>query len=273
MDYDNQEDFTLSIRLAPDGFSFSTHSMAVDNSFVYREAPFASAAADQAHSAAYLAALEEYVLQHEELLQPYRRVEIVVASTRFTFIPSELYGAESAPEWYRFTLQPAPEKILVDLLEHTGARCVYGIDEALYGFLCRTFPEARFRHHMSVLSEYFAIKSRQGNTDKMICQLSGGMIDILCYGKGRLRLANSYRFRYINDAAYYVLATWKSLAMSQQVDTLHLAGSRTQTAEMTRLLSKYIAKVSPVKFPAQMFNIGQESLNAPFDLIVLPLCE
>lgn len=273
MDYDRQKDFILSIRLTPDGFSFSTHCMTEENSFSYRHAGFGQDNADAPHSASYLAALEEHVLRSEELLLPYKQVNIVVATNRFTLIPDELYDAATAPQWYSFTLQPRQEKILTDRLEHNGARCVYGIDEALHAFLQRTFPEARFRHHLGILGEYFLLKSTEGNTDKMVCQLSHGMADILCYSKGHLRLANTYRFRYINDAAYFVLATWKSLAMSQQVDSLHLIGDRRQTAELTALLERYIAHISPVKFPAQMFNIGQESLNAPFDLIALPLCE
>lgn len=259
------KEYTLSIRLMPDGFSFSTHNVLVENSFTYHDIHFGSASG-------YVAAFEESVLQTEELLLPYRQVEVIVASSRFSLIPTELYREESAPEWYSFTVTPKREKVLTDRLEHTGAINVYGIEEDIYAFLSRTYSTLTFHHHQSILCEYFAIKSRMGNSDKMICQLRHGMIDILCFSKGRLRLANTFAYRHLNDAAYYIMAVWKSLQMSQQTDALQLTGDQKQISELTSLLNTYIGSISPVVFPAQMFNLGKESLEAPFDIIALPLC-
>jgi hypothetical protein len=38
-------------------------------------------------------------------------------------------------------------------------------------------------------------------------------------------------------------------------------------------LRRYINYVMPVIFPSAMFRAGREAMNAPFELIVLPLCE
>lgn len=265
MDYEHSKEYILSIRLMPDGFSFSTHNVLVEDSFTYREIHFGS-------TSNYLAALEESIHQTEELLLPYRLVEIIVASSRFTLIPSELYHEKTAADWYSFTVTPKQEKILTDRLEHTGALNVYGIEEDVYAFLNRTFSTPRFHHHQSILCEYFAIKSKMGNSDKMICQPRHGMIDILCFSKGRLRLANTVEYRHLNDAVYYILSVWSNLKMNQATDTLHLTGDQKQISDLTSLLNPYIGSISPVVFPTQMFNLGKESLDAPFDIIALPLC-
>ncbi|MEG2945636.1 MAG: DUF3822 family protein [Bacteroidales bacterium] len=265
MDYESSKEYTLSIRLMPDGFSFSIHNVLTENSYRYEYFHFGS-------SANYLAALEESILQQEELLYPYRQIDIIVASHRFSLIPTEIYDADKSSMFYEFTITPRREKILTDHLEHTNAVNVYGIEEDVYGFLSRTFSNVTFHHHQSILIEYFTIKSKMGNTDKMICQLRNGMLDLLCFSKGKLRLANSFVYRTPEDAAYYILAAWKSIRMNQLSDSLQLTGDQNTIGEITSLLNIYIGSITPVVFPAQMFNLGKESLNAPFDLIALPLC-
>jgi hypothetical protein len=38
-------------------------------------------------------------------------------------------------------------------------------------------------------------------------------------------------------------------------------------------LRRFVNYVMPVIFPSTMFRAGKEALNAPFELILLPLCE
>ena len=265
MDCENSKEYTLSIRLMPDGFSFSIHNVNAENSFHFEKHFFGP-------TANYLAALEEGILQREELLQAYRQVHIIQASQRFTLVPSELYRDDLKQTLYAFNITPRREMILCDSLEQTGAFNLYGIDEEVYAFLCRTFTNPEFHHHLSILNEYFGVKSRLGNSDKMICQLRDGMLDLLCFSKGKLLLANTFSCRHPNDAAYYILNAWKSLHMDANADTLQFTGPSDEINELTTLLNPYIASITPVVFPAQMFNLGNESLDAPFDLIALPLC-
>ncbi|MGL4292811.1 MAG: DUF3822 family protein [Bacteroidales bacterium] len=265
MDCDNSKEYTLSIRLMPDGFSFSIHNPGEENSLRYETCLFGS-------SANYAAVLEDEILSREELLLPYRRVNIIIASSRFSLVPIDLFAESQKEKFYEFLQTPVSETILSDMLEHTRAVNVYGVEQQVYAFLCRTFCNPVFRHHLSVMSEYFILKSRMGNYDKMICQMRYGMLDILCFRKGSLMLANTFKYRHINDVVYFILATWKSLRMEPHTDSLQLTGNSADINELTTLLNPYIAAITPVVFPAQMFNLGKESMETPFDLIVFPLC-
>ena len=98
-------------------------------------------------------------------------------------------------------------------------------------------------------------------------------LDLLAFGKDSLLLANTFRYRDPMDAVYYILACRQSLGLDAGSDELFLAGDKGVRETITPTLREYLAYVMPVIFPSAMFKAGKEALNAPFDLIVLPLCE
>ena len=262
----NTKEYSLSIRLAPNGFSFCIYNILSDNSFRFSNTDFEN-------SAHYITALEEAVTNNEILLEQFKSIDIIIASGRFSFVPAELYNEDDYAEIYNFNHPVQDEEILIDNLKQTNIVNVYGIDKSVFSFIMRTFPDAKIHHNLSVLIEYFQPKSKLGNSAKMYCQLYNNTIDIVCFKKGKLIIANRFKVNHINDAAYMVLNVWKNIDFSQENDILQLAGNKETISTLSEILKTYIATITPVVFPAQIFNLGQESLDAPFDLIVLPICE
>ena len=86
-------------------------------------------------------------------------------------------------------------------------------------------------------------------------------------------LANTFEYEHTNDAAYYILNVWKQLNFDQQKDEVHLTGKNEQKKIIVPIIQEYISCVMPSIFPAQLFKMGKDTLNAPFDLIITPLCE
>lgn len=112
-----------------------------------------------------------------------------------------------------------------------------------------------------------------GNAGKMYAHIHNNQLDLLSFGKDTLRLANSYAFRDPMDAVYYILACRKMLNLDPGSDEMLIAGDNSVREAITPTLREYLAYVMPVIFPSSMFKAGKDALNAPFDLIVLPLCE
>ena len=107
----------------------------------------------------------------------------------------------------------------------------------------------------------------------MYAHIHDNHIDLLSFGKDSLKLANSYEFREPIDAIYYILATRQMLKLNPNSDEMLIAGDNAVREAISPTLREYLAYVMPVIFPAAMFKAGKDALNAPFDLIVLPLCE
>lgn len=266
LDSETARKYILSIRLTPNGFSFSIQNFLADNSFFFENIPFPT-------GTPLLSSLEEAILKHDYLLLPFKKINIIIASERFTLIPDELYNESTKEKFYEFNLGDRKERLLTDKLPHSGVVNVYGIHEEVHAFMMRTFSNPVFHHHLSILTEYFSLRSKMGNSAKMICQVREGMLDICCFRKGHLQLLNTFSFKHINDASYFILTCWEHLGMDQKTDTLQLTGEVNLTQPLTALLSPYLAEIIPVVFPAQIFSLGQETMLASFDLIALQLCE
>lgn len=259
--------YTLSIRLRSNGFSFSRYDILSENSYEYKDYSFHS-------GASYLQSLENIILNDEIFLQPYKDVNIIIAGNRFTLVPQEFAeDEETLKKFYRFNIESENEKILNNTLIQTSTQIVFGVDKDLHNFLMRTFAGPKFLHSHSILNEYFAPKSRLGNNAKMMCQIRDNKLDIICHKRGKLIFSNGFEFSDINDAAFYLLSCWKNIGYNNILDILQLTGVNEQTQALNEIVSDYLTNIEPVVFPAQVFKLGKASINAPFDLIALPLCE
>ena len=258
--------YILSIRLEKAGIYFSIYNPSVNNSFQACSEKF-PAGEDYLHS------LENFVYEYPELLQPYKKVYILLQSNKFTFVPRDFEPSGETDIYYRYCFPGTSDRILENRLEQNGIYNLFGIDDDIYAFLLRTFDLPVILHHLSPLCEYFYTKSRMGNNEKMYVNIENKYLDIICFGKKGLLLANTFEYEHTNDAAYYILNVWKQLNFDQQKDEVHLTGKNEQKKIIVPIIQEYISCVMPSIFPAQLFKMGKDTLNAPFGLIITPLCE
>ena len=86
-DFNKSEQYTLSIRLSTDGFSFSVFNPLGDGEFSYYDR-----AVDESFS--LTANLKQTFRELAWLERPFRRVNVLMADKRFTFIPLEFFEDE-----------------------------------------------------------------------------------------------------------------------------------------------------------------------------------
>ena len=88
-DFNKSEQYTLSIRLSTDGFSFSVFNPLGDGEFSYYDR-------EVDESLSLTANLKQTFRELEWLKRPFRRVNVLMANKRFTFIPLEFFEDEQA---------------------------------------------------------------------------------------------------------------------------------------------------------------------------------
>ena len=89
IDFTKSKQYTLSIRLSTDGFSFSVFNPLVDS-----EPPYYDREVDE--SLSLTANLKQTFREVEWLNRPFRRVNVLSADKRHTFIPLEFFEDEQA---------------------------------------------------------------------------------------------------------------------------------------------------------------------------------
>lgn len=251
-DFSKSEQYTLSIRLCTDGFSFS-----IFNPLHSDEPDVHDYAVDETLS--LTANLKQAFRETEWLTRPFRRVNILASGGRFTFVPLEFFEDEQA-EILFYHNHPRRDNELVqyNILHNNSIVVVFGMDKSACNFLREQYPDARFYAQASPLIEYFTAKSRLGNNRKVYIHLRSGALDVYAYERGRLLLANTFACKSTADRIYYLLYIWKQLGLDQERDELHLTGCMDGKDELLPELRKYIRQVF-VMNPAR--NLDLQAIN------------
>ena len=258
--------YVLMLRIERDELTYAYYHPAEDNSLVYERIALH-------RGDTLLQGVERELYAREILLQSFRKVYVVLPSSHHALVPTEVATKEDSSLYYKGLYPNDEVEIVESRIPHVGAVMLWGADRDVVSFVRRTFDCPTLLHPLAPLCEYFFRKSRMGNQSKMYLHLYRGRMDVVCYGREGLQLANTYSYNSANDAAYHVLNVWKQLGLDQRRDEVHIAGDATIRRELSTLLRNYILTVVPVIFPSNCLVLGSDAMQIPFDLTALSLCE
>ena len=237
IDFAKSKQYTLSIRLSTEGFSFSIYNPIHDNTLSLIEKEINE-------SLSLTANLKAIFRESEFLTYPYKKVNIIMSSKRFTPIPLEIFEDEQAElVFYHNHTKRENETVCYNILKKNNTVVIFGIDKSAHSFLREQYPEAHFYSQSSPLIEYLSIKSKLGNSRKMYATVQRNDINLYCFDRGHLLLSNSFECKHTTDRIYYLLYVWKQLGFDQQRDELHLTGTLTDKENLVQELRKYILQV------------------------------
>ena len=237
IDYSKSEQYTLSIRLSTDGFSFSIYDPIHEGTFSFFEKEIDA-------SLSLTANLKQTYRELEWLNHPYKRVNVILTGKRFTLVPLELFEDEQAETLFYYNHpHKENETVQYNILKSHNIVVVFGMDRSAHLFISEHLPSARFYFQTSPLIEHFAVKSRLGNSKKLYASLRNDAIDLYGYERGHLLLVNSFECKKTEDRIYYLLYTWNKLEFNQERDELHLTGLLKDKETLVRELRKFIQQV------------------------------
>lgn len=257
----------LCLRLDSRTLHVMLYNMVEDNSLIYRKISLDEAADSP------LKALEEAIYDNPALLSDFSRVDCVIDTAIRITVPNPLDTAEIHTALMKEAHPDFAGEIISCPLHGLDTTILMGVEQNIIGFLRRTFNNPAIHHHLAPLCRYFRGKSRLGNTGKMYANFHNSRLDLIAFGNDTITLANTFEYREPADAVYYILACRRMLGLNANDDELFLSGDNDAREAVTPILRKYLAYVMPVIFPSSMFRAGRDAMLAPFDLIVLPLCE
>lgn len=224
--------------------------------------------------------LEEAVYAAPILLSDFARVDVLVRDHRYMAVPSGL-PEETLKDMIDYSCLAPDDKdydLHTDRIDTLDTDIAWPLESSLGGFLARTFRNPHVQCHVSPLLRHFSRRSALGNGGKVYAHLSQcgdtRQADIIILGgNGRLSLAASYDLRGDDDALYYILAGMQQAGLDPRADEVLVCGSGTMREALLARLRRYVAYAMPAIFPSAAFRAGKDALNAPFPLVILPLCE
>ena len=257
IDFTKSEQYTLSIRLSADGFSFSVHHPQHEGELFY---------ADYAVNVSYsmTANLKKMIQTTEELKHAYGQTNILIDTQRVTPVPFDLFEDEQTEALFYQNFQPRDnETILCKILGKSNIALLFGMDRHAHQLLCEQFPQSRIFANVSPLMEHFTQKSRENNCRSLYVHFQPSGMNIFAFDKGKLLLTNTFRCKQTADQIYYLLYVWQQLGFSQEKDQIYLTGKMEAQEELLTELNKFLRQVTLLPHPNHL----------PFDLQTLMICE
>ena len=257
IDFTKSEQYTLSIRLSADGFSFSIHHPQDEGDFFCASFPVNV-------SYSMTANIRKMIQAIEELKHPYGLTNILVDTPRFTPIPFDLYEDEQAEDFFYHNFQHADNEIvLCNILGKSNVTLLFGMDKHAHQLICEQFPNARIFACTSPLTEYFSQQSKTNNHRSLYALFHPSRMEVFALDKGKLLLINSFNSKQTSDHIYYLLYVWQQLGYSQEKDSLYLAGEVESKDVLLAELKRFLRQVD--------FLPTQSTLS--FDIQSLMTCE
>lgn len=263
---EQSEKYIVSIRLWPDGFSFSGHIPGQAGSFFYRETMLAK-------GTSYLSSLKELFFTFEFLTWTYKRTYVLPAAVPFTLVPSALFDERRKDKILAFNLSDPPSHPLHNTLETLGAELLFAMEEELYEFCSRTLLNPQFIHPMTPQLELWQKQSFPSGKRRMYLVVQAKTIDMACFADGKLIVANSFKAERAEDILYHTLHLWNHTGMDQLTDELYLYGDHARRVEAAGIFQHYLRNVCPMQIPSEVYLAGVPLAPTPFDLISLFVCE
>lgn len=260
------EHWNLILRVGETSVKFLLYSEEEENSLISREL------AIDTNSDNYLKSLENCIYDNSVLIQDFNKIAISVDSSHFVIIPNELNDEETVQKMldFMYVSDNGDYNINELIAKESSIACL--VPQGVLTFLQRTFNMPKIIHHLTPLCVYASEKCKKSSISRMFVHLYDNRMDMCIFIKENLLMANTFHYQDVEEAVFYILNAWQNLGLDVRNDELQLSGDKSTRDLLTPQLRKYINYVMPIIFPASAMKIGQDSIKAPFDLILLSQC-
>lgn len=267
IDIRQPEFWTLQLALCPKMIQYTLFDVDEENSLIAGEVPL------DLSGGSYLKAVENAIYDNPALLQDYKQVRVLIFSQHFMILPPEYSTETDAEEAFRAMYADAKGDVATCFLPRCHAHIAFEVEKGLIGFLHRTFNIPPIVHHLYSLMEHFKWQDERRTGACMHLNLRQEGIDMLIVRDKQLLMANSIACTAPDDVVYYALHAWQSFNLEATRHELFITGEKALRDAVIPTLRKYVSYVMPSIFPAAALKIGQDAVKAPFELILLALCE
>lgn len=259
--------WTLHLALGAEHIGYALFAKEQEESLIFGELPL------DLTVGSYLKAVENCVYDNPLLLKPYGEVRAVVASKRFMMMPAAIIDEDTRLDIMDVAFPDAEGEFAFCDMPQCGAVMGFEIEKGVNAFLQRTFFNPPVLHDLVPLCEYNKSKQEMASLRRMYVHLCGSQMSVCLFDRGSLAMANSFQFNDIDDAAYYALNAWQTFGFDALSDEILLSGDKPLRDVLAPMLRKYVNFVMPAIFPAAAMRLGHDAVKAPYNLILLALCE
>ncbi len=271
--------YNLSIRILPDGFSYAIFDIQKEKFLAVEEflLPAQLRVPGAFGSQDYLLWLDAIINQNYLLKESFNKIYVLVGGATYTLLPTPLFDTSKARMYLAFNHPLGSEEVIgYDMITAPEACLIYAVPGRLSEWAGKNFPAARRFHVCGSLIRSFFLQFRGGSpVTRVLANIQPGIFDIIIFRGSVFQLCNTFHYTTETDLLYYLLFVTEQLKINSEESPLYLSGRIENNSEQGRLLNTYfrfvelIPETNERRFTA-VFDGAP--LHHYFDLLNVSLC-
>ncbi|GAP71555.1 hypothetical protein SAMD00024442_14_17 [Candidatus Symbiothrix dinenymphae] len=175
------------------------------------------------------------------------RPKYINYSKEFTCVPAEFFDKDNRLSYMRFLFgdgktRVAPTGVVMhQRLATQNIVVIHAVSKEEYDTVKQLYPGCEFTHIMVQLIDAYSNSLSTPAGKRMVVNPTMQGIDIVCFERNELLLANHFDNTKIEEMVYFTLLIWNHLGFNQEADTLCITDIN--NAELTRKLQEYIRHI------------------------------
>ena len=260
---------TLSIRLAPNGFSFFILNERSQEVIVFKDFPI------DYHQDVIAVTLTE--LRKEVLLSlPFSEVRILIDFPEVTSVPSIIYDEENKDQLFALNVNTTKNEFVISNSNSIyDIEVLFAIPTKLYQFFNDNFKRFRFVHKLSNILD-FAYKYKDKTREQLFVSYNDNHIIAVGLRNNMIVYHNCFKITTDEDFIYYFLLVFQELEFDQYEAKVLFDGPMPEDHKSIGIIREYIRNIEFASIPEVMRifpNIAELPQHYHSNLLSLPYCE
>ena len=253
----------LIFRISHNTLSFSVVDNTIENQVAFEPYVIKSGISLAAN-------LREAFTESDLLTRGYQRAQVMIDSP-VLMIPLDDFDEKSMEEMYHHAFTGHKDSaVLHAVLPDLNAVAVFSINKDLRLVITDHFNDVRFYPIAQSVWSYLHKRSFTGPHQKLYTYFHDKKMEVFSFKQNRFKFCNTFNIPQSHDSIYFLLYTWKLLALDVEKDELHIVGDVPERDWLSEQLHRYLQKAYFIN-PVAEFNRAPitQINNMPFDLMTL----
>ncbi len=240
--------YNLSIRLNPDGLSFSVYSLPHKKYIALESFTFPETFQHSGSALAttmYVDHIAKTIDEKPWLVAEFKNRLVIYNSKTYTLVPDPLFDSDKKAKYLEFVHKVQPEDVVFSSkLQSIDSHLVFGINKEVFNELNNWFPNTRLLHHAGALLEsILPVFKHAEPSDVVFVNVSKRLMDILVLRDNKLHFINSFEWRASSDIVYFLLFVLDQHSLNPGKINVLLMGEIEPGDENHQLIGKYVRNV------------------------------
>ena len=237
LDINSTENYELSIQAGPDGFSFCLLDT-IRNKFVLIRA------FEPDENKYYNSdKINEFISADDFLLRRYKKVNILMPSSKFTLVPAPLFDPAKKEEYFTFNHKKEEAEVVMSNKVHDpDSYLVFAVSKQITELIKSYYPVVYPVHHVKPLLCHILHNRKSVHGNYIHIHIEREYFNLIIFENNMLKFCNTYNYRNITDILYFVFNVFKKLDIKQE-EAVYFSGLTEKYDDISSNFSIYIRNI------------------------------